>query len=131
MRTFKFCGIDATGRKGWVYGDLVHNQRVTTTGLEPRVMVGGYEVIPETVGLFTDLKDANGTDIYEGNFISVFLNGEKRQIGRVEWYPNGYFFINDGLTDAANDSFCTLGEMLKKYRFEVELKPLPCSLTKQ
>ena len=125
MRTIKFRGKDATGRKGWVYGDLVHYQRVTKTGLEPRVMVGGYEVIPESVGQFTDLRDVNYTDIYEGDFLNVFLNGKKEQLGIVEWHPDGYFFINDGLTDAANDTFCTLGEMLKKYRFEVEQKPLP------
>ena len=50
---YKFRGFDATGQKGWVYGDLVHNQKVTRTGLEPRVMVGGYEVVSESVGLFT------------------------------------------------------------------------------
>ena len=49
-RVIKFRGWDATGQKGWVYGDLVHNQKVTKEGLEPRVMVGGYEVIPESVG---------------------------------------------------------------------------------
>ena len=59
MRTIKFRGKDVfTG--AWRYGDLVHNQKVTTTGLEPRTMVCGYEVNPETVGQFTNLKDSKG-----------------------------------------------------------------------
>ena len=53
MREYVFRGYDAVGDKGWVYGDLVHNKKVTKTGLEDRVMVGGYEVVPESVGLFT------------------------------------------------------------------------------
>ena len=66
---YRFRGWDATGQKGWVYGDLVHNQKVTKTGLEPRVMVGGYEVVPESVGIWSGHKDIDGNDIYQGDFI--------------------------------------------------------------
>ncbi|WP_176780575.1 YopX family protein [Prevotella sp. tc2-28] len=66
---WKFRGWDATGNKGWVYGDLVHNQKITKTGLEPRVMVGGYEVVPESVGLWTGRKDSNGKDIFVGDIL--------------------------------------------------------------
>lgn len=59
MRTIKFRGKDVF-TDAWRYGDLVHNQKVTTTGLEPRTMVCGYEVNPETVGQFTNLKDSKG-----------------------------------------------------------------------
>ncbi len=70
---YKFRGFDATGQKGWVYGDLVHNQKVTRTGLEPRVMVGGYEVVPESVGLCTGLVNYIGNPVYEGDILLLHL----------------------------------------------------------
>lgn len=67
-REIKFRG-KAVNTEMWVYGDLVHNQKVTKEGLEPRAMVGGYEVYKDTVGQFIGQKDVLEKDIYEGDIM--------------------------------------------------------------
>lgn len=112
MMDYKFRGFDAVGSNGWVYGDLVHNKKVTKTGLEDRVMVGGYEVYPDSVGLMLCEKD--GQMLYDGDIIKVDIGG-------------GMLFrltIEDGMTHAICEQsseweWVGFGLILEHYSFEV------------
>ena len=95
MKKYLFRGWDATGQKGWVYGDLVHNQKVTKTGLEPRVMVGGYEVVPESVGMDSNLKDRKHKDIFEGDILAIYYNGKLLFNATVIWHDKFASFLMD------------------------------------
>ena len=89
MREIKFRGIDTmTGQ--WRFGDLVHNMKVTLTGVEPRVMVGGYEVKPETVGQFTGIRDKEGIEIFEGDIVEYedILHGVFHTHLTVAWHES-------------------------------------------
>lgn len=126
---WKFRGYDAVGSKGWVYGDLVHDKKVTVTGLEDRVMVGGYEVVPESVGLWTGLKDKNENKVFEGDIVRKRDLTFKTELVGVVVYNSeiGCFRIhseNNGITmltgfessDSYDDGKCTVPI---KYDYEV------------
>lgn len=90
MREILFRGKSVNDGR-WVFGDLSnygdYRAITTTRGFS---IIDSCEVIPETVGQYTGLKDLHGTKIFAGDIIQSIESGET---GEIQYFPEHTAFL--------------------------------------
>lgn len=124
LRRIIFRGKDAVNGE-WYYGDLVRSringQCFIHTYNADGIYIRAFEVIPETVGQYTGMKDDKGSAIYEGDIIVKRDKTFGTKLTGVVVYDSEFacFFINYekyGIkvssnfvkSEDYNDGYCTV-----------------------
>lgn len=104
MRDYIFHGKRVDGN-GWIEGslwDYLGEPKILSAG-----NIVGYDVVPESVGQYTGMKDIVGKRIFEGDIMETAITGITYHRGVVE-FADGAFGLR--CTDGSAYFLCFIAE---------------------